>query len=261
MAITGVGQSQSFAYTGSIQTFTVPFTGLYKLYLIGASGGYHNSVGCLTGLGGVTTQYIKLKKGTVLYVVVGGKGPQANAKTISGGYNGGGGGNYSSVNDNVYIGGGGGATHIATKTGLLPDLSNNRDSVLAVASGGGLTSAGTTPATQTSGNAFGQGASLSGGGWYGGVTSSKLGTPANYGTNSGGSGYLSNTDTYTIDGVAYTSATATRGQTTTPENGSAIITYIAKTFPTIIVDGVTIDKLVFDGVSVETVIFNGTTLS
>ena len=58
--------------------------------------------------------------------------------TISnGGYNGGGSG-YSSYNNAESFGsGGGGATHIATKSGLLSSLENSKDSILIVAGGGG----------------------------------------------------------------------------------------------------------------------------
>ena len=39
MAITNVGDSQSFSYTGGMQSFTAPQKGVYKLEVWGAAGG------------------------------------------------------------------------------------------------------------------------------------------------------------------------------------------------------------------------------
>ena len=38
MAITNVGDSQSFSYTGGMQSFTAPQKGVYKLEVWGAAG-------------------------------------------------------------------------------------------------------------------------------------------------------------------------------------------------------------------------------
>lgn len=287
MAIVNVGDSQSFEYTGGIQEFIVPENGIYKLYLVGASGNCNRNVLRNIGKGGVTTQYIKLKKGTKLYVVCGGMGSinegnmMYNYIGVSGGYNGGGGGGYggNGWDEFIWLAGGGGATHIATASGVLSSLSDNRDSILAVAGGGagsitikgsnvdyptksgggggGLTSQGSTPATQTTGNAFGQGGICSGGGWFGGVTA-----PSWDGINSGGSSYLSDTTTeYTINGVTYLSSTVTQGQVYNSYNtGYATITFMAKTTPNIIINGVTIDTLIYNGTSVDKIIYNGTEL-
>lgn len=155
----------SFDYTGTVQTWTVPATGWYKLDVWGAGGaplaGYTghydtNSRNKLNGgKGGYSTTTVKLTEGTVLYIVVGGHGYSSvefgsgdddyalNRKqditgrpqdsTNQGGYNGGGYPNETSQERS----GGGGATHIATTTGLLSDLENNQDAILIVAGGGG----------------------------------------------------------------------------------------------------------------------------
>lgn len=140
MAITKAGESQSFDYTGSIQKFTVPFTGIYKLEVYGAKGG----AGLLgeTGgaAGGYSVGYTKLTAGDTLYVAVGGAGANTgHGSSTAGGWNGGGNaGTY-------YGGGGGGATHIALNSnrGELKNYANYKSEVLIVAGGGGGSCQGT----------------------------------------------------------------------------------------------------------------------
>ena len=116
-----------FDYTGTQETLTIPLTGNYKLEVWGAQGG--NSAESNTGgYGGYSVGTVKLKKNDILYITVGGGG---NASTP--GYNGGG---SKSNNTSNY---GGGATHIATKEGLLSALSDSVNKILIVAGGGGGT--------------------------------------------------------------------------------------------------------------------------
>ena len=139
----------NFAYTGSVQTYTVPLTGTYKLEVWGAQG--TDFIKGTGGNGGYSYGTISLTKNKVLYVCVGGQGnPPTYSSDFSysvsgkslggtGGYNGGGNGGdgftaYSGC------GGGGGATHIATYNGVLKELSSNQASVVIVAGGGGSTS-------------------------------------------------------------------------------------------------------------------------
>lgn len=61
----------SFGYTGGMQTYTVPVTGLYLLTLKGAQGSAAASNYGNGGAGGVTKKYVVLAAGTVLYFVVG----------------------------------------------------------------------------------------------------------------------------------------------------------------------------------------------
>ena len=117
------GSEYDFNYTGGEQTFNVPYTGVYKLEVWGAAA---------SATGGYATGLINLGKET-LYINVGGKGVHCSNYPTSlsgGGYNGGG---------KCYqkASGGSGATHIATKSGLLSSLESDKDKVLIVAGGAG----------------------------------------------------------------------------------------------------------------------------
>lgn len=79
---------------------------------------------------------------TTIYLNIAGKGeygvkyPSGYSGTIiyaQGGYNGGGKG----CSRDSYSAGGGGATHIATRSGLLSKLENYKDTIIIVAGGGG----------------------------------------------------------------------------------------------------------------------------
>jgi hypothetical protein len=204
--------SSTFDYTGGVQTFTAPYTGIYKLEVWGAQGGKSLGFpGPNIGLGGYSYGNIKLDSGTKLYICIG-----ATGNSSSGGYNGG----YAALSNG---GAGGGATHIATTNrGILSKYSDYQGEVLIVAgggggvdnttyysgSGGGLTggdgSSGVTGGTQTAGGSgtangsFGQGGitwssfgdygAAGGGGWYGGG-----GTCITGGGAGGGSGHLGST--------------------------------------------------------------------
>ena len=97
-----VVSATDFGYTGSVQTFTAPVTGTYKLEVWGAQGG-----GSYGGLGGYSVGNMRLTGGTSYYVYVGGQGTLSqNSSTLGGnGYNGGG--------LAYYAYGGGGMTHIS----------------------------------------------------------------------------------------------------------------------------------------------------
>lgn len=97
----------SFTYTGQTGSFTIPFSGFYKITLTGAQGGsYDNYSG---GLGGEVQAVVYLEKGETLTYTIGGQN----------GYNGGGagqiyanGGGYSVIacesKGTLFIAGGGG---------------------------------------------------------------------------------------------------------------------------------------------------------
>ncbi len=168
-----IEQESVFQYTGSAQTYNVPAGAeSLKLEVWGAQGGYRSSstyggkggysIGTLSDLNGVQN----------LYVYVGGSG---NTGRTSGGYNGGG-------SRDTYNGGGG-ATHIATRSGLLSSLSSYQNDVLVVAGGGG--SDGATNKT-----------GMYGGGETGGTTTANYGSGGQGGTQTaGGTGSSSNTNT------------------------------------------------------------------
>ncbi len=128
-----------FPYTGSYVTFTIPQDGIYEFEVWGGCGGDAKIDDLVAegGLGGHSKGYKKMKKDEVIYVYNGGA-----ANGTSYGVNGGGDG-YSYTNAKQYGAAGGGATHVATKSGVIGYSSNsglsyaNRDCVLIVAGGGG----------------------------------------------------------------------------------------------------------------------------
>ncbi|WP_179863595.1 glycine rich domain-containing protein [Bacillus toyonensis] len=235
--------SWDFQYTGNVQSFTVPYTGTYKLTTWGAQGG-DNSFETFPGnsdqggLGGYAEGEVSLTKGETIYVVVGGQGENAVNDENKGGYKGGG--------DSSWGSGGGGATHIATVDGLLASLSNNTFAILIVAGGGvagggksdrdGGSSGGPSygnnkTATQTNGYSFGQGEPVSiegfysggGGGWYGGYYGTEK-IFKSYG--GGGSSYIGGaSDGETIAGNQSIPSPSGETKTGNTGNGYARITY------------------------------------
>ncbi|BCS85850.1 MULTISPECIES: fimbrillin family protein [Prevotella] len=120
----------NYDYTGTVQTFTAPYTGTYRLEVWGAqSGGWGSHT---NAPGGYAGGYKRLTQGDILYIVVGGKGYDVNYYADGTSYNGGG---IGSIPEGKY--GGGGATHIATHAGLLKDLSAYKSTVLVVGGGAG----------------------------------------------------------------------------------------------------------------------------
>ena len=127
-----IGEVWNYDYTGGEQTFIAPVTGTYKLETWGAQGGFEVNIG---GYGGYSIGYTNFEKDENIYVNVGGKGTIGEAGTIAnGGYNGGG---SSEIYVTNYGSSGGGATHIATKSGLLSTLENSKSDILIVSGGGG----------------------------------------------------------------------------------------------------------------------------
>ncbi len=114
--------NQTFNYTGSMQTFTVPacITNL-QVTLYGAEGGQRNSQP--GGQGGMVSGDLAVSPGQLVYVYVGGRG--ANQQTA--GWNGGGIGDFQAGGE---AGGGGGASDLRLNGTNLSDR-------VAVAGGGG----------------------------------------------------------------------------------------------------------------------------
>ncbi|MBU6120408.1 beta strand repeat-containing protein [Hymenobacter siberiensis] len=120
-----INPSATFAYTGTVQNYTVP-AGVFRLQVDakGAAGGTGSGsfIGNFGGAGARVQATLSVSPGQVLRILVGGNGLYNNAQS-SGGYNGGG--------TNVEGGGaGGGATDVRTTGGALTDR-------LLVAGGGG----------------------------------------------------------------------------------------------------------------------------
>ena len=237
-----------FVYTGGIQEYEIPFSGLYQLEVWGG-GTVHG------GYGGYSKGYYALKAGQKLYVVCGGQGPHGDG----GAYNGGGHAHWRNMGTNS-ADSGGGATHIAKVTGTLASIGKtsfvDNENGLIVAgggggganiwyagwvsggSGGGLTggnyNSSITGGTQTSGYAFGQGGDGNqpdggsttngggGGGFYGGYGGRANGT-GEWNGGAGGSGWIGGVPEITFKGTTYTPET-TNGVNS--GNGKARITFI-----------------------------------
>ena len=124
-----VNYVKTFSYTGSAQTWTVPYTGKYKIELWGAQGGYcktctYTSFG---GKGGYTSGITTISKSTNLYLYIGGSGETSN------GWNGGG-----AITNNSYPNSyGGGATDIRTVSGTWNNTAGLRSRVMVAGGGGG----------------------------------------------------------------------------------------------------------------------------
>jgi hypothetical protein len=133
--------SFDFQYTGSVQSFTAPYTGIYQLETWGAQGGnagYYSYSGAtgVGGHGGYSTGDISLTKGQTLYVYVGGQGGSTSGEyvgysgiRVAGGWNGGGAGLKYGMT------GGGGATDIRTSSD--GNWQDNLSQRIIVSGGGG----------------------------------------------------------------------------------------------------------------------------
>lgn len=141
--------NENFEYKGSVQTYTVPYTGFYNFDVYGAQGGNYGSYS--GGKGGRVTAKVWLKKGDVLTINVGGKN----------GYNGGG--------DATAYGNGGGLTSVAL----------NGTTLLAAGGGGGASmsyngGAGGKQESLASTPAGENGMAGGGGGYYGGKAGEQI---------------------------------------------------------------------------------------
>ncbi len=135
-------------YSGAIQTFTAPATGVYELHAWGAQGGKSGKAG---GLGGYATCRTNLTAGETIYIYVGGRGGAESKEGGAGGWNGGGkgGSGYGSYNGSA---GGGGATHISkvnnqvlgSGSGECASLAGT-DYILVAGGGGGASHRLTSP--------------------------------------------------------------------------------------------------------------------
>ena len=121
--------------SGVEKQITLP-KGTFKFECWGARGGYPS--GYKPAYGGYSYGEITLSSSQLYYLNVGGAGAMTNIGSASGGHNGGGSAYSVGITLVSYeSGSGGGATHIATRSGLLANLSNYKSSVVIVAGGGG----------------------------------------------------------------------------------------------------------------------------
>lgn len=296
MAITNVGDSQSFSYTGGMQSFTAPFRGVYKLEVWGATGSFTwagtQSSTTANSYGGYAAGYRMMDKGETIYICCGKKGAREQGTT----YNGGGQG---AQRGGSYGGQGGGATHMATITGTLAQIgSGNKAKVLLVAGGGGGSPscfpwymcrggngggetgqkdsnyAGSNVPGQTSGYAFGQGQNASANSWWsddtwegdcvaGGGGGGWYGGYADgdqYDGGTGGSGYIGGVPSFTYNGTTYAPSWSSGIAVESETNGHANITYIVKGELPVIFNGTKLQKIIFNGTEITSLIYNGTKL-
>ncbi len=294
MAITGeAGQTQDFSFTGAVQPYLVPASGIYKLEVWGAGGG--DAAG-KAGKGGYSAGYKELSAGQTLYVCVGG-GAKKSAGYITQGYNGGAHQSASGGNTTAGGGGGGGATHIALGDGTLDAAQD----VLIVAGGGGgggaihnssqMTYGGNGGGLQgenawlgsptngrryndrggTGGGQTGGGSGLrglgasgnggkagggGGGGWFGG------GGGGDDSGGGGGSGYIDGVPAFTCGGTSY-SPESTQGAGYGQDaggnglNGAARLTYMATSDLPVYFDDTHLREIHFDGTKLEHLVYNG----
>ena len=112
-----------FAYTGSAQTFTAPYTGDYRIQLWGAAGAGSSDSG---GRGAYVYGNIPLTQGETLYVYVGGGGTNR--------WNGGG----TSSGDGGSSHYGGGATDVRLVSAAWNNATGLRSRIMVAGGGGGL---------------------------------------------------------------------------------------------------------------------------
>lgn len=141
----------TYDYSGNEKTFSALYNATYMLEVWGAQGGtgYKDGTG-IGGYGAYARGNVNFNRNQVVYVNVGGEGALSatTSSSYSGGYNGGG-ASYRWDALNTYNAPGGGATHIATKSGLLSSLESYKGTysstngaydssvILIVAAGGG----------------------------------------------------------------------------------------------------------------------------
>ena len=125
-----------FAYTGDVQTFSVPKNGKYKIELWGASG-VDNSIGS----GAYTSGIINLNVDEKLYVYVGQMSKAACSPYYSCGgltFNGGGEGGYFTVSHYLYRStSGAGATDVRLVSGNWNNSTSLRSRIMVAGGGGG----------------------------------------------------------------------------------------------------------------------------
>lgn len=203
-------RADTFDFTGSLQSYVVPVTGLYQITAFGAQGGvgFGNFIpdgGGHPGLGAEVGGLVQLAVGDVLTILVGGQGASAGSgranyqfpccidKMVWGGS--GGGGTFIVLNDLVPLlvaGGGGGGGNLALFASPAIEVANGGDGSLPV----GETGAGIAEfvAGGGAGQVSGCCASLGGdqfpaGGFGGGYASSGgIGSGPQIGTGGAGGG-------------------------------------------------------------------------
>ncbi|MBS0262975.1 MAG: PEP-CTERM sorting domain-containing protein [Planctomycetes bacterium] len=172
-----------FSYTGSLQEYIVPTTGVYYISAAGAEGG-HGYAG-VAGLGAVLSGEYALTAGTKLEIIVGGQGtpPEIQNSNAEGG---GGGGSFvyitGALQPIIVAGGGGGGGVYGELYGGVSGGQITTEGATGLGPNGG---AGGTGGNGGSGGTFSQGQNGGGGaGWLSNGTAGVYGFGA-----SGGGGF------------------------------------------------------------------------
>ena len=182
-----VASATTFNYTGAIDSYTVPTSGMYNIDILGAQGGNNG------GLGGKLAGSFNLNAGEILSILVGGIGANGNGGASGGGGgffgNGsgsGGGGGFSFINgggfgsgfgsggNGGFGGGGGGGDNGSGGGGGGGNFGGYAALDPSVSSGGGIGGSGTSSLTRG-----GSGGNGGGNGGLGGYDSTRLATVAN----------------------------------------------------------------------------------
>ncbi len=143
-----------FNYTGGVQQYVVPETGIYNIELWGsAGGGTYDNPG---GDGAYTSGEILLEKNQILYIQVGGMGKLAysDLDSNSKGYNGGGASALSPEAQTMFFGGGG-ATDIRLVSGNWNDTTSLNSRIMVAAAGTGVSKYWTNYLTVPAGGLIG----------------------------------------------------------------------------------------------------------
>lgn len=140
--VTVVKSNWSYSYTGKVQSWTCPITGVYRLEAFGAQGA--SAGGFKGGAGAHISGQLKVEKNNTLYIYVGGQGINVtSSNSTQGGWNGGGvfSGTFTgTAGTQHYFCGGGGATDFALQGTINSTDWNNSahlNSRILVAGGGG----------------------------------------------------------------------------------------------------------------------------
>ncbi|NBU71186.1 MAG: hypothetical protein EBS53_07015 [Bacteroidetes bacterium] len=218
-----VAGSQTFNYTGSVQTFTAPATGTYTLEAWGAQGGNDptNPGSVFGGRGGYAKGDVTLTAGTTIQIYVGqqgsgclnstwkstGGGGATDFRLIGGNWN-----DNTSLLSRILVAGGGGGRHGTNYEGMTyvgndgggssaPSFTTNGVNVVgSTQSGGGSSNNTNVPGSFGFANPTPNSNSCSVGGWNGGSRGSDnwanggggggwFGGVTSWPTGSGGSGY------------------------------------------------------------------------
>ena len=238
----GGPQTQTFAYTGSMQTFTVP-AGVTSINIVakGAKGGGSQDCGGVItndgGLGGRATGDLTVVPGQVLNIFVGGYPTTVMNGNSPGGYNGGGGaGQYGgpgggasdvrvggvALADRKIVAGGGGGGNTGCPDHGAGGAGGGLNGASGSAGGGGFTAAG--GASQVAGGTAGSAPSAAG------VLGIGAGTGTDYHQAGGGGGYYGGGSAYAAGGGGGSSYITglVNGVTTSGVNaghGEIVITY------------------------------------